>query len=516
MKRTALVFTLILNWTILFAQTNSNYYLKTDEKLIASLKNQFVFTEYDRAKIVMRFNRDTILIVGYFSQSDVFGSPKNAVYRTINGGRIWNKFKFNGDASIYCSHYEKDGKIWMGGSDEFIHFSNDYGATWIKLAKPFKPNDRVLSIYMNDSINGIAGGLSNGLAITYDNWKTTIQIPSPLDQNKFTILKISARNNIDKIAFLDSIIFINQNDHIYYSKINPIAWKEFNIPVSNFSLDKINKEWSITSIGNKVYVLTSKLDLIKTYTEAPEYNIFSGSVKTSISLGDFFDSESMALNIKAVKYDFVSMSGGCMRHPIYHENINVLNVNDTIKISNLNGILSENNIYNKAPFQTFIFTEEDIASYETFYNQTKKKRNEVKYWGGDFTSILNIDCDNFLNPKQTLTNLNQSLIDSVYKTIMFNAFLRENNEPYIILSLVNSKSDTLKITSQNTTLFGLPWTILYHGKDFLTYDTRITYFLSTLLPNNFNYYDKLEAGELIFKLVEQRTINELEYKNGYK
>lgn len=514
MRTTAIILTLVLNWTFIIAQSTAIDSSRTAEKLISQLKKQFTLTEYDNADIVMTFNKDTILISGYLSDFTVGNSPKNVIYRTINGGTTWEIIKFKGDAWIYCSHYEMDGKIWMGGSDEFVHYSNDYGTTWTKLSKPFKPSDRVLSIYMADSSNGIAGGLSNGFALTTNNWQTTQQIPSPLDQSKFTIIKNSARNRIDKIAILDSLILINQNDHIYFSKLNPIVWKEFNIPVSDFSVDKLNKQWTIYSIGNKVYVLSPKLDLIKTYTKTSEYSIFNESTNTAKSVADFFSSEIMTLSIKAVEFDFEKMSGGCLRYPIYKENIEAMKVKDANRISSLKEILSTTNIYNKPLFQTFSFTEQDFDSYQDFYSQTKKIRKEEKVWGGDFSYLLNIESDNFVNPKQTLVNINQSLIDSVYKTVSFNSFLFEKNEPYIILNLVNNRSDTLKITSKNSTLFSLPWTLEYNGQTFLTYDTRITEYLRRLLPKDYNYYDKLFAGELIYRLVEQRTINELEYKNS--
>lgn len=512
MRTTAIILTLILNWTFLNAQTTTINSLRTGEKLIAELKNQFTLTEYDHANIIMPFNMDTILIAGYLSDFTVGNSPKNVVYRTRNGGTAWEIIKFAGDAWIYCSHYEKDGKIWMGGSDEFVYYSDDYGATWTKLPKPFKPSDRVLSIYMSDSSNGIAGGLSNGFALTTDNWQTTRQIPSPLDQNKFSITKSSARDRIDKIAILDSAILVNQNDHIYYSKLNPIEWKEFNIPVSDFSLDKLNKQWSISSLGNKVYVLSSSLDLVKTYTITDEYLNSGDSDNQPFSLENFFSSEIITVKVKAVKYDFDKMSGGYMPSPIYKENVKEMKINDAENISSLKETLSTTSNYIKPLYQSFAFTDQDFESYNNFYSQTKKKRKEKKVWGGDFTSLLNIESGYFITPKETVANLNQSLIDSVYKTFSYSPFLFEKNEPYIILNLINSRSDTLKITSKNSTLFSLPWTIEYNGQTFQTYDTRITEYLRSFLPKDYNYYDRLFAGELIYRLIEQRTINELEYK----
>jgi hypothetical protein len=128
---------------------------------------------------------------------------------------------------------------------------------------------------------------------------------------------------------------------------------------------------------------------------------------------------------------------------------------------------------------------------------------------------LDIENNLFLNPNKTIDTLSQQLLDTVYKVFSFNPFSYSDNEPYIIVNVVNHKSDTLKITSKNSNLFSLPWTIEYKGHSFETYDTRITELLKATLPKGFNYYDRLFAGELIYRLLEQRFINELSYKNGY-
>ena len=516
MRTIACILILVSNWTLLNAKNNPADSLKKVQSLIPKLKQQFTLSQYDHAEIIMPFNGDTFLIAGYLSDFNMGNSPKNVVYRTMDAGAKWEMLKFNGDAWIYTSHFQKDGKIWMGGSDEYVHYSNNYGTTWTKMPKPFTPFDRVLLIYMIDSMNGIAGGLQNGLALTNDNWQTTKQIPSPLDQNKYTITENSARNRIDKIAVLDSVIIINQNDHIYYSKLNPINWKEFNIPVSDFSLDKLNKQWSIFSLGNKVYVLSSKLDLVKTYSLEDDYLMGLDSHNKPFSLEKFFSSDLVSVEVKAVKYDFDNTLGYHNQFPILKEDVMEVKINDSASLSSLKEILSASGKYTLPSSQMFAFTEQDFASYDSFYSQLKKKRNEEKVWGGDFTSLLNIDSGYFTSPKGILKSLNQSLIDSVYKNISFSSLFTRGSRyrPYISLNLINSKSDTLKITSINSGLFSLPWAMFYNGKLYKTYDTRITEYLRAILPKDFNCYDSLFAGELIYRLIEQRTINELHYQKG--
>lgn len=211
---------------------------EADNILLKNLISKFPISEHDHFDNIMRFNKDTILISGYLSDKMGFN---DIVYQTFDGGKNWRKNRFQGDGWMYDAHFLNDGKIWMGGSDEYVHFSTDYGTTWSRMPNPFKVRNRVLSIYMSDSLNGIAGGLDNGLAVTNDNWKTTTQIPSPFDQNKYSVLKNSARKRIDKVQIIDSMILIDQNDHIYYSTLDSVYWKAFNVPVRNFSVNQIKK-----------------------------------------------------------------------------------------------------------------------------------------------------------------------------------------------------------------------------------------------------------------------------------
>jgi len=535
MKTLIILLALLLNSALTFAQKTPTD--SSDEKIMASLRSKVNLTSFDYSKFVISFNRDTIVLAGYFSDRTLVETDdrKNSVYRTTDGGRSWQAAHFKGDAMIYDVQYEKNGMIWMGGSDEFIHYSNDYGATWTRKPKPFRPVNRVLSIYMIDSVNGIAGGLSNGLAITKDNWATAKQIPSPLDQGKFKILKNSARNRIDKVEILDSIIMINQNDHIYFSKLGPVNWQAFNIPVLDFFVDKEKKEWHVHSLGNKMYVLSPKLELIRIYSLNEELAKNKTAADQNISFAGFFNSEIRSVTIKAVEWDFREMSGGCMRFPLYDENAQYAEYirTDSIftfssekykKSNSQNLYFSKRSLINLFAKQKnnsspeankMVLNDLDFRDYENYLKAEKKQRNENASWGGDFSSELDLGHPYFSGIHSTIDHPNQKMLDSLFAIYppMIPYFQRD--QPYLNLLIVNSNSDTLTISSENAVLFSLPWTIKYKEDSIITYDPEITFFIRSILPDNFNYQERLLGGELIYKLIEERVIDEQEYKNGY-
>jgi|GEM_PF-3455456 len=64
-----------------------------------SLKSKFTLSEYDKLDHIMQFSKDTFLISGYLSDNSTYNTPKNLVFQTFDGGKIWKKiyFKFRPD-----------------------------------------------------------------------------------------------------------------------------------------------------------------------------------------------------------------------------------------------------------------------------------------------------------------------------------------------------------------------------------------------------------------------------------
>lgn len=500
MKIIFLILTFLVSFSNLSAQSDN-------DKIRSSLKSTFKLTEHDFPDHIMHFNKDTILVSGYLTGDNAY---TNAVFQTFDGGKTWEKNYFKGDAWIYDTHFQNDGKVWMGGSDEYVHYSDDFGTTWTRKPRPLVPANRVHAIFMSDSLNGIAGGLHNGLALTNDNWHTTRQIPTPLSQQKFRITNNSARDRVDKVQVIDSLILINQNDHIYYTKLNSIEWKPFNVPVINFSVDKSKNTIELFSIRHKVYVLDTKLNLTNIYYQ-PEDDPMLPRPNAKPELNAFLASGISSIKIKGVKYYFEQIISG--RHPfsIEKENVKELRVKSPESFATIKNILTTYDNYRKPVAAEFLFSKQDLDDYLNYYNKEKSTREEETVWGGDFSYYLSLDNELFLNPGKTLKEPFQQLLDTVYKSYAF-PFSYTENKRHISIYVVNNNSDTLKITSNHAGLYSLPWTIEYKNDSFETYDLRITEFLKAVLPKKFNYYDKLFAGELIYRLIEQRIINEMTYK----
>jgi hypothetical protein len=487
---------------------------RTEDMIIGSIKSVYKLSDFDKIDNIIQFNKDTLLAAGYLSDEMSSFSPKNLVFQSFDGGKHWTKHYFKGDAWIYNTHFEKDGKVWMGGSDEYIHYSTDFGSTWSVLPKPLTPANRVLSIYMADSLKGIAGGLENGLAFTLDNWKTTVQLPTPLDQHTYTITQGSSRGRVHKVQLIDSLLLIEQSEHIYFSKLYPVNWKAFNIPVRGFNVKKSDRRIELKGLSDKVYVLDTRLNQLETYTE-PREEYFDYSPKNEmVDIDSFLRPGIKSIRVNAVKYVFDGLSGGCIPIGLYKKNEKELKLNLPDDFMTIKKILSTCQSCNKPMARSFRFTEYDFADYKRYLRKTKAERIDEKAWGGDYSWLVGIDNPFFNDPHTTIDKLDQSLLDTVYTKFRFAPSMFKSNEPSVNIIIINRKGEKVRIGSEYSILFSLPWTIEYGGRSFVTYDTRITDFLRVAMPEGFNYYEKLFAGELIYRLIEQRVLDETPYRNG--
>lgn len=512
--------------TLLIFLTANLFAQKTDEEVIELLKKKHSLTEYDSPDKIIRFNKDTILIAGFLedltSNIPRYEQNTNIVYKTTDGGKNWKVTKFDGNAWIYISTNFSNGKVWMGGSDNFIHYSDNYGETWTKFNPPFNPVNRVFSIYMVDENNGIAGGLSNGLAITTDNWKTTKQIPTPIDQNKFKILPNSARNRIDKIRIIDSLILISQNDYIYYSKLNPISWKEFKVPVLNFEIEKEKKIIDIHSRDGKHFILNLSLELIEKYVENNITFFSLPEIGNVSNLKPFFDNQIKRISIQSKTYE-----PNKRVHMIvtYKENIESaeINLKNNEYIFNSKNYKKNTTDFNPLSFQHIILSEsikslnqlknkfkfdkKDFDDYERYLKIQFDEFNERENWGGNFTGMIKPSEVS----KYTQTNITEVCNSIDFEYIYTKNFFSETQNN-IEINFYNSKSEELKISNYGSTIFSLPWKITYQNKIYHSYNPEITYLLRNIIPSNFSNYDMLLGGNLIYKIIEQDITNKIEYE----
>lgn len=226
------------------------------------------------------FNRDTGYISG-FIQKD---GKQDFIYWTNDGGKNWQEVKFGKSSWIDANYIDYDGNAWMSGNSQLIYYSNDFGKTWTSFDKiESTGNMRINTIYFENTKKGIVGDFWNRIYLTEDNCKTWTKIPSPLDQKKYVRTNKNIRPTIYKAQIFGNNIIINQQNLIFWSKLDSIQWNELSDMI-DFSYDKSSNKLFAISRDLKVHLLDS--NFVSNWTS--ESNLVSAPISLKTLNGTLY------------------------------------------------------------------------------------------------------------------------------------------------------------------------------------------------------------------------------------
>jgi hypothetical protein len=160
------------------------------------------------------------------------------------------------------------------------------------------------------------------------------------------------------------------------------------------------------------------------------------------------------------------------------------------------------------------FTTIDFDDYEKLIEEIKKERLEKEKWGGNFTSQIELTYPEFRDYQNQNSYLKQNYIASVFNQVYLPFLFGQKEIDYIEIQMQNNQGNKIVIDNKKAEFYSLPWTITYENKSMDTYNPKITELVRSILPSEFNNYKKLLGGALIFKLIEEEIIDNLEYING--
>ncbi|MBN2596638.1 MAG: hypothetical protein JXR82_07645 [Marinifilaceae bacterium] len=199
------------------------------------------------------FNRDTGYISG-FIQKD---GKQDFIYWTNDGGKNWQEVKFGKSSWIDANYIDYKGNAWMSGNSQLVYYSNDFGKTWTSFDKiESTGNMRINTIFFENTKRGIVGDFWNRIYLTEDNCKTWTKITSPLDQKKYVRTDKNIRPTIYKAQIFGNNIIINQQNRIFWSKLDSIQWNELS-DIIDYSYDKSSNKLFAISKDLKVHLFDS-------------------------------------------------------------------------------------------------------------------------------------------------------------------------------------------------------------------------------------------------------------------
>lgn len=463
------------------------------------------------------------IVYGYLSDTinSRVNAIKNVYFITYDYGENWKMKKFPGSAYIYTVYSLENGHIWMGGSDNILYHSDNYGDSFAAIGEPLDDQNRILSIYMKDAYNGIIGGLSGDLKMTQNNWKSFMDIETPLEQGKYSILEISSRDRINQVGVYNGYLLIDQNEHIYYSTTDSINWEEFIGPVSTFKIK--NDELEVSGIYGWKYILDENLCQIDRFCEmSTEYFSELSKCLAQPKLPLEFD-EIEKLEVVISKPIYVRPGHIVAeyaenklkfvynirkrKYRLFHNDLVVYKNRrfsvDSMLINIRELLLNQGNSNEDS---TLIYLED--VNYHTTLENNLTVDSLNKEWGGDFSR--NVDFSNscfysmdYINPYDVQRWLGEVYVPTDYPSFPMNGHTFE-------LNIFLENKDVFRIQNNHLPELSIPFTYIYNNKVEYVYDQNLLNKCNEFLEHLGIDVFRFDSGPLFLEFVKNVCVDKVE------
>ena len=176
-------------------------------------------------------------------------------YLTEDRGKNWSQHPMDKKLTLHQICMDAHGHAWLAGSgyEHILFYSDDKGKTFTPLKLPVAATDWALvtALDMRDGQYGLAGlNIKHDtfpLLLTEDNWRTTMQIPTPMGNGK----------EINKVLLWNDLWIIRQGKEVFFTSSQNIQWQHFPIKVTDFYLDQETNNLIAFTNNNEVMVFTS-------------------------------------------------------------------------------------------------------------------------------------------------------------------------------------------------------------------------------------------------------------------
>lgn len=154
------------------------------------------------------FDAAHAMIAGYI------GEHNDVVFLTADGGATWHTARLPRSTWVYDARATSDGHGWLVGSEGDVLRSDDFGATWTELRRPFAKEERTSAVDFRTVNDGAVGALFSGaLATTADGGATW----TPFDANDVTC----SDRRVTHVRLGADRVFIAQCGRVFVSPIAP-------------------------------------------------------------------------------------------------------------------------------------------------------------------------------------------------------------------------------------------------------------------------------------------------------
>jgi photosystem II stability/assembly factor-like uncharacterized protein len=291
-----------------------NYYRinrKTD-------KRDFITPKAKKDEEAFRFNWQTPILLSSHNQ-DILYMGSQFLHRSMNQGETWEKISEDvtsgkvegnvafGTITTIAENNFQFGLLYVGSDDGLIHVSKDGGATWSKISDNL-PQDLwvsriVASLHKKGRVYATLNGYRN------DDFKSYVFVSNDYGATWEKIAEglINSVNVIVEDSVNANILYVGTDNGLFISIDNGATWQDFsaempNVAVHDLVIQSKTKELVVATHGRSIYkVSLDRIQVLDAKILAKEIHIFNiDKIKKSDRWGNSWSSWSDAFEPKSI------------------------------------------------------------------------------------------------------------------------------------------------------------------------------------------------------------------------
>lgn len=204
----------------------------------------------------------------WITTQDYGGGPGNSLYKTTDGGEVWNKKWANIGAGVALDRFS-DGKHWLAHNRQFICLTENEGANWVNGNITGYETEEYQLLFSGSNISTTAGdtlwnGTSAGRIVRFTEYGQSFTFLNTGLGTGSTILSIAFQDHLNGLLFYRSIIGASK---IAKTSDGGLSWANLQTQpgIGSFNIAAVPGAPGSYALATNTSILTGKIAITKDF-----------------------------------------------------------------------------------------------------------------------------------------------------------------------------------------------------------------------------------------------------------